>query len=58
MSRYLAIVLLATVMFFWARRLQSLLSLRGFWGFSSDTSCFITSFIAVEEISPPNGLVT
>ena len=57
MSRYLAIVLLATVIFFRKQATQLAVAQR-FLGFSSATSCLITSLIAVDETSPPKLLVT
>ena len=52
-SRYFAIVLLATWIFFSFKRLAILLSLSGLRGFSSATNFFISARIAVEETSPP-----
>ncbi len=57
-SRYLAMVLRATLMSCSASKLAILLSLRGFLGSSAEISLFIMARMAVEEHSPPEPVLT
>lgn len=57
-SRYLAIVLLATLMPFSFKRSAILLSLNGLEGFSLPMSSLMKALMAVEEHSPPPSVDT